>query len=435
MTITQHMAGRRWHLPADWREGDGVQCALHAHKALSSEGGRRAWLVSPATRPLRFVMVVSGYPPTATAGMERGCQRLSRALVNRGHDVRVLTTAVEHAAAVVVEEGVRVHRELRPWPVGPLWGLTYMRQVRRWLAAADPWDVVMCHQLYLHSPVANRVAHRLGRKSIHLLVAAQSQSDIGRLAELRGGRRLVEEAVSGADLLFALSSHSRRELLDAGAPADKVRAYRYFVDAPGFAQPAGSSTRQPEVLFIGRFHDQKNVPLLLDAFDVAAAEVPDMRLRLVGQGPKEASVRARVERSPFVSRISIEPWSDDPRAAYRRASVMAMSSDAEGLSNVLIEAMASGTAVVSTDVSGAREALGVGEDESIAAGGFLEGEAGLLTRLGDAAGLAAALTMLMKNGPLRDRLGAAGLRRALASYSEEASASDFLRHVSALVAA
>jgi glycosyltransferase involved in cell wall biosynthesis len=376
-------------------------------------------------------MVVGGYPPHATAGMERGCQRLSRALAARGHTVHVLTAAVPGLPAQTSEAGVLVHRVLAPWPLGPVWGLTYMWLVRRWLLKHD-WDVVMCHQLFLHSPVANRVARRLGRRAIHLLVAAQSQSDIGRLQALSGGRWLTRAAVTRADLLFALSDESAQELLQSGAAPERVRPYRYFVGADEFHADEG--TREQQVLFVGRFHEQKNLPLLLDAFDACAGDVPGMHLRLVGAGPRELDVRTRAASSPYVSRISIEPWSSHPADAYLRAAFLVMSSDAEGLSNVLLEAMACGLPIVSTDVSGAREALGIEAGTAIADGAFATGAAGLLTRRGDSAGLAAAMRQLMAQPLLRAELGAGARARALSLYSEDVCVTDFLRHVRSLFA-
>lgn len=376
-------------------------------------------------------MVVGGYPPQATAGMERECQRLSRALAARGHTVHVLTAAVPGLPAQASEAGVLVHRVIAPWPIGPLWGLTYMWLVRRWLFKHD-WDVVMCHQLFLHSPIANRVAATLERRAIHLLVAAQSQSDIGRLQALAGGRWLTRQAVTGAGLLFALSAESAKELLEAGAAPERIRPYRYFVGAEEFR--ADEVPRTEEALFIGRFHEQKNLPLLLDAFDACAGDTPGMHLRLIGAGPREAEVRTRVAASPYVSRISIEPWSARPSEAYLRAAFLVMSSDAEGLSNVLLEAMACGLPVVSTDVSGAREALGVEAEAAIPEGAFVRGDAGLLTTRGDVAGLAAAMRQLMTQPALRVELGTGARARAERRYSEDVCVTDFLEHVRRLLA-
>jgi len=87
-------------------------------------------------------MVSAGYPPVARAGLEYGCQRLSVALVRRGHRVIVLTSTAPGLPRRRDEDGVEVLRLLSPIPFGPLWGWTYRWQVRRWLRRLDRKSVV-----------------------------------------------------------------------------------------------------------------------------------------------------------------------------------------------------------------------------------------------------------------------------------------------------
>lgn len=381
---------------------------------------------------LHLVMVASGYPPAQAAGLERGCQRLSEALVRRGHDVTVVTG---HAAGLpedAREDGVRVLRVLRPRGPGPLWGWSYRRQVCRWLNELLPqWDLVMCHQLYLHSVEANEIARKHGRRSCHLLVAAQDYSDVTRLASIRGGASLVRRAVD-ADALFVLSRFSRQELLAAGARPERVHDYRYFVDVDRF-RPADDPPAR-ELLCLGRWHPQKNLPLLLESFALFAVRVPDVRLRIVGAGEEEVTLRRLVAALPCRDRVIIEGWATDPLHAYQRSLALVTSSDAEGLSNVLIEAMATGTPVVTTDVSGAREALDLVDAPPVASGSVVVGRGGLLAPMRDAVALAAALERVTRDEPLRQALSQDARIRAVAAFSESASVSDFLTAVQSATA-
>jgi L-malate glycosyltransferase len=366
-------------------------------------------------------MVTSGYPPAQTAGLERGCQRLAEAVARRGVRVTVLTSAVPQCDADVEENGVRVLRVLRPWGFGPAWGWTYRSQVRRWLMRLLPqWDVVMCHQLYLHSIEANRVAHAQGRRACHLLVAAQDYSDVLRLARLRHGKRLLREAVDGAQALFVLSEVSRSELLAVGAQPSRVHDYRYFVDTERFSPSPAIPER--EFLCLGRWHPQKNIPLLVDAFDIVAAQHPGVRLRIVGAGPEEGTVRARVASSPARARIRVEGWASDPLDAYRAAWALVMSSDAEGLSNVLIESMSTGVPVVTTDVSGAREVLDLGPASNpLVAGTVLRGAGGFMVPRGDTQAPAEAMRRLLASPDERAEAAAAARLRILDAFTEGSS--------------
>jgi glycosyltransferase involved in cell wall biosynthesis len=289
----------------------------------------------------------------------------------------------------------------------------------------------MCHQLYLHSVEANRVAHARGRRACHLLVAAQTYSDVTRLLEIGGGRGTLQRAVGDADALFVLSEQSREELLAVGADPRRIHDYRYFVDVARFAPDGERPAR--ELLCLGRWHPQKNLPLLLDAFERLGARVPDIRLRIVGAGPAEDAMRARVARLPFADRVRIQGWASDPVPLYRRAWALVMSSDAEGLSNVMIEAMACGTPVVTTDVSGAREALDLrGEGRHpLPAHGYLRGAGGLLVPRGNVEVLTSALEAVVTTPALRDELSGLARTRAVTEFSEDTCVEGFLERLDA----
>lgn len=131
-------------------------------------------------------------------------------------------------------------------------------------------------------------------------------------------------------------------------------------------------------LFVGRYHEQKDIPTLLNAFSRVAARDPTYRLLMYGKGEEELAVRARVEELGLENRVAICGYAD-PLSAYRKANVFVVSSSYEGLCNVIIEALAEGCRVVSTDCPvGPREVL---ED----------GKHGQLVPVGDAQAMADAI--------------------------------------------
>jgi glycosyltransferase involved in cell wall biosynthesis len=384
----------------------------------------------------RVLLVTAGYPPAGTAGLERGCQRLAQALARRGLSVTVLTRAVSGLPRRERDEtGVTVCRVLRPIALGRMWGASYAVQTASWLwRLRARWDLVFCQQLWLHSVAASVIARRLGKVSANLLVAADSYSDIDRLRRLRGGALLVRVALA-ADAHFALSRRSAAELRAAGVPPSRILPYRYFVDTDAFA-PGGEAS-PVELLFMGRFDPQKNLSLLIDAFEQVAAAEPRARLRLVGRGPQESAVRARVAASPVGPRIAIESWTEDPASAYRRARAVVTASNAEGFSNVLIEAMACGAPVITTDVSGARDALDdAGQwPQPLPSGTYLAGQGGLLVNRGDAAGLTAAMLRVLRDDALRASLAQQARARVVSHYTEGVSVDAFVGNVRTLLSA
>src|SRR5690606_28337844 len=102
------------------------------------------------------------------------------------------------------------------------------------------------------------------------------------------------------------------------------------------------------ILHVGSLKRQKNHPLLLRSFaQITAHEA--RRLMLVGTGQEEAGLRALTAELGIADRVIFAGFHPDPTPFYRTADLFALSSDYEGFGNVIVEAMACGTPVVSTD--------------------------------------------------------------------------------------
>lgn len=139
----------------------------------------------------------------------------------------------------------------------------------------------------------------------------------------------------------------------------------------------------PVVLGVGRLALQKNFPALVEAFAVVKREHKNARLVILGEGPEREAIEGQICRHGIADCVALPGFVDNPYSYIARAAVLALSSDFEGLPNVLIEALALGTPVVSTDCpSGPREIL---------RGGAL----GSLVPVGDVPALAHAITRAM----------------------------------------
>lgn len=134
----------------------------------------------------------------------------------------------------------------------------------------------------------------------------------------------------------------------------------------------------PVILAVGRLSKAKDYPTLIKAFSILLKNRP-AHLLILGEGECRVELEQLIGELCLSREISLHGFVDNQYAFMSRASVLALSSAWEGLSNVLIEALACGTKVVSTDCfSGPREIL---ED----------GKWGKLVPVGDAAALALAL--------------------------------------------
>lgn len=148
---------------------------------------------------------------------------------------------------------------------------------------------------------------------------------------------------------------------------------------------------EPVILGSGKFKPQKDFPTLLHAFAKVRAERP-ARLIVLGEGEGERQLRELTKSLDIAADVDFPGHVDNPFAYYRRASVFVLSSIWEGLPNALIEAMACGCPVVSTDCPS-------GPWEILDGGRF-----GTLVPVGDADAMAKAILAALSAAPARGRL-------------------------------
>ena len=162
----------------------------------------------------------------------------------------------------------------------------------------------------------------------------------------------------------------------------------------------------PVVIAAGKLKPQKDFETLLRAFALVQAK-RNARLIILGRGPKKQALRELATELGISDCFQLPGHVRNPYAYFSRAAVFVLSSAWEGLPNVLIEAMACGCSVVSTDCpSGPFEILE-------------EGAVGRLVPVGDATAMAKAIIESLDNPTRKDVL----LARARAfSYEEAISA-------------
>jgi len=115
--------------------------------------------------------------------------------------------------------------------------------------------------------------------------------------------------------------------------------------------------KQPVILGVSRLEKTKNLPLLVSAFEQVRQQLP-CRLMLIGDGTQYADIEARARTSRFSEDITLTGHQINPYKYMKNASLFVLSSSWEGFGNSLVEAMATGTPVVSTDCpNGPREIL------------------------------------------------------------------------------
>ena len=199
-----------------------------------------------------------------------------------------------------------------------------------------------------------------------------------------------------------------------GRPVDDVLK---GVDVETFT-PEGQSVRTEQgldgkrvVICVTRLVPIKNLPMMLDAMAIVRHTAPDVVLVLVGEGPQQPALAARVRQLGLDDAVRFAGYQKQQATAswYRAADVFALSSDFDNSPNVVLEAMACGLPVVATDVGGLREYVQVPTN-------------GLLTPKGDAAAFADALLTLLNDRERSTAIGRQNRHDAVTRFSWAASA-------------
>lgn len=329
--------------------------------ASSPEGGR-----APNPKGAGVVMLTAGFHPQL-GGAERQALELSRALVAAGEGVRVITRRLPGLPSEDLVDGVPVLR-LAAWGGGLTGSAVF-------LAAS-----------FLHLLLRAR-----GHRAIHVHLAgspAVAAALAGRLTgkpvvvKVGGGRGIGEVAVSSRTLagrlklallrflrprLVAVCADLLEELriqgLDDGAVVihNGVDLDRYRPTPPEERLRLRRSLGWPDgpvLLYAGRLSPEKRLVEFLGVFAEGVRGRPEGPvLVLAGDGPREGELRAAVERLGLSSRVRLLPATPDVRGLYAAADAFVLPSLSEGLSNSLLEAMASGLAVLASRVGGTREAV------------------------------------------------------------------------------
>jgi glycosyltransferase involved in cell wall biosynthesis len=223
--------------------------------------------------------------------------------------------------------------------------------------------------------------------------------------EFRANRLIAaadRAAARFADRQIAISHGLARYLAQTqGFDEDDFAVVHYGIEAGSEPSPPPAPTR---LCAVGRLIPIKGFDLLLHAFAIARAELPELTLEIAGAGPLDAELRAAApEGVTFLGRVA--PVSE----VYERNAIVVIPSRGEGFGMVALEAAERGRAAIVSDVGGLPEIVA-------------DGETGVVVPTEDAEALARALVVLARDPELVRQYGHAARRRALDQFSAGAAA-------------
>lgn len=252
-------------------------------------------------------------------------------------------------------------------------------------------------------------------------VPAVIHSEHGYELEILAGlplrRRLLCRALYPmADVLLAVTNDLRSfHAKQSWLPAERFRVIYNGVDtgrfsprpgaAPGIREELGIPANRLVIGSVGRLVAIKDYETILQAAEALREQGKDVHVLIVGAGPEHERLREHAASScGLAGRVTFPGASDRVPELLRAMDVFVLSSICEGMSNTLLEAMASGLPVVATRTGGNPELV-------------QDGDSGWLFAPRDVGTLVKILNRLTANADLRRRAGAAGRRLAVEEFS------------------
>jgi glycosyltransferase involved in cell wall biosynthesis len=246
------------------------------------------------------------------------------------------------------------------------------------------------------------------------------------VAHLRPYAKRLPDVMRQAAAVHCVSDALVREAGDFGLDPAKARVIRPAVDPRAF-RPQSPNGRPAEdalrILMVGGLRWEKGHEYALEAIRLLADDGAQMQLELVGDPPDGATMisseRARIVHTiadlGLEERVILRGGATPEQVSRLLASsdVLLHASVAEGIPNVVLEAMACGIPVVATDVGGVSEVV-------------TDGVEGLVVAPRDPARLAGALLRLAADPSLRARMGTAGRKRIETDFTLDAQLDDLL---------
>lgn len=213
---------------------------------------------------------------------------------------------------------------------------------------------------------------------------------------------LLARRLAGADTVVTVSSHNVEHLNRVLSVGARVPDVRHIANGVPLGSP-GDPTASTTLLCVARLVPKKGIDLLLEAAALLLEKHPQLKVDIIGDGPLRDELIAQSARLGLIGRVRLlgVATTSEVLAAMDKARAVVLpcridaDGDRDGMPTVLVEALARGIPVVSTDIVGIRELV-------------KDGETGLLVEPEDVRGLAAALDRLLVDPVLAARLGDAG---------------------------
>ena len=226
--------------------------------------------------------------------------------------------------------------------------------IKKRIKGGENLDVIDAHYYYPDGVAAALIGKWL---KIPVVITARG-SDINLIAKSALPRKMIQWAAKHAAANITVSAALKHEMEQLDIPANRIEVLRNGVDLETFhVMPdiRQQTTESFHIISVGNLIELKGHHLVIQAIK----ELDNVTLSIVGEGPKEMELKSLVTTLALQEKVKFLGYKTHQELAvlYNQADALVLASSREGMPNVLLEAMACGTPVISSPVGGAVEVI------------------------------------------------------------------------------
>jgi len=345
---------------------------------------------------MRILMAVPMYPFPVIGGLERQAHELAKALVQRGHMIHVISSRFDAGQQFVERvDGVLVHRV--QWIQSRLARFLWFpfRLTLILFKLKSEVDVVHVHNISWLGAFITLFARAM---RLPVITKLPNTGEFGIAGMRHGPFGFLRVALlMKSDAIIAMTPESVDELAHIGYSSQRIFKITNGISllTSRVETEQSNSLGAVTAVFVGRLSQEKGLVDLLHAWStVKASSVRRVTLRIIGEGPQNAELKALAEMLDLGEVVEFVGYCKDVSMELAKSDLFVLPSYAEGNSNAILEAMRAGLPVVATRVGGSSIQVGPEGDR-------------FLVPPGNHQALAAALYELIEDKALRCRVGEA----------------------------
>lgn len=352
---------------------------------------------------MKILRVTSDLYPFVVGGIGIHTHEMSEYQVRLGHDVTVYTL-VNKTEKRDPHVNYKIIKKKRLFSflgnsISPLLFFNLFR-------IRNDFDIIHAHSHLFFSTNICAIIRKLGSSPLiitnHGIMSASAPNWFNSIYI----KTIAKWTLNAADAVLCYTDEEKKELINLlDIDEKKILIIPNGVNL-GIFYPSSSEleNHRPTLLWIGRIVKGKGVHFLIQATSLILREIPNIRLKLIGDGPEKQKIRELIKKLNLEDVISISDYINYQNLPdiYRESDIFILPSMNEGVPKTVLEAMACGKPIVISDFSHLRELIS---------------DSGLMFQKGDIDALAGAILKLMNNETLRKEYGKNARNKIIKKYS------------------